>query len=99
MAHVAVQRRATADLAGIARDLAHHAGRSVADDYRLRFKAALGRLSAFPEIAALRPALGQGVRVMTVKPYVILHRYDPARDTVFVLRVLHGRRRLALDAP
>lgn len=36
---------------------------------------------------------------MAFKPYVILHRYDRPRATVFVLRVLHGRRRLAVDAP
>lgn len=99
MAHVAVQRRATADLADIAHYLVHHAGRSVADDYRLAFRAAFRRLSQFPENATPRPAMGRGVRLITVKPYVVLHRYDPARDTVFVLRVLHGRRHLALDAP
>ena len=89
---------ATADIVGIARDLVERAGRPVADEYRLRFRAAFRRLAS-PESAAPRPALGQGVRLMAVKPYVILHRYDRPRDTVFVLRVLHGRRRLAVDAP
>jgi plasmid stabilization system protein ParE len=39
-----------------------------------------------------------GVRSAAIRPYVVLHRYDRARDTVFILRVLHGRRRRALDA-
>ncbi|WP_165361366.1 type II toxin-antitoxin system RelE/ParE family toxin [Lichenibacterium ramalinae] len=89
---------ATADIVGIARDLVERAGRPVADEYRLRFRAAFRRLAS-PESAAPRPALGQGVRLMAFKPYVILHRYDRPRATVFVLRVLHGRRRLAVDAP
>ena len=76
-----------------------HAGQAIAFNCRLNLRAAFRRLAAFPESGAPRPGLGRGVRLVTVKPYVVLHRYDRARDTVFVLRVLHGRRRLALDAP
>ena len=38
------------------------------------------------------------MRLMAVGPYVILHRHDRDRGTVFALRVLHGRRRLTVDA-
>ena len=90
---------ATADLAQISRYLRRHAGSAVADGYRHDFRAAFRRLAAHPQIGSSRPALGRDIRHVIVDPYVVLHRYDPVSDTVFVLRVLHGRRRLALDAP
>ena len=99
MAKVAVRPRATADIADISRYLVRQAGPVVADRYRLDFRVVFRRLAAFPESGAPRPRLGRDVRLVTIDPYVVLHRYDRARDTVFVLRVLHGRRRLALDAP
>ncbi len=99
MSKVAVQAEAKGDLADISRYLRRHAGSSVEDDYRHDFKAAFRRLAAHPQIGTLRPMLGQGIRLAVVDPYVILHRYDTATDTVFVLRVLHGRRHLSLDAP
>lgn len=99
MTKVAVQAEAKGDLAEISRYLRRHAGPSVEDDYRHDFKAAFRRLAAYPRIGALRPMLGQGIRIAVVDPYVVLHRYDRAADTVFGLRVLHSRRRLALDAP
>ena len=53
----------------------------------------------FPRVARPRPGLGLEIRSAAVKPYVVLHRYDRAADTVFILRVLHGRRQITLDAP
>lgn len=99
MTRVAVQAEAKGDLAVISRYLRRHAGQSVADDYRHDFKAAFRLLATHPQIGALRPILGHGVRLVVVDPYVVLHRYDFSTDTVFVLRVLHGRRQLSLDAP
>ena len=99
MADVVVTLPAVDDVDAILSYLQLHAGQGVADAYRSDFGAAFRRLSHFPENTSPRPAMGRGVRLITVKPYVVLHRYDPARDTVFVLRVLHGRRHLALDAP
>jgi plasmid stabilization system protein ParE len=98
MTQVAVRPRATADIAGIARHPADHAGWPVAEEYRLRSRAAFRRLAVFPDSDPPRPVLGQAVRLMAVGPYVILHRHDRDRGTVFALRVLHGRRRLTVDA-
>ena len=96
MARVAARPRATAD---IVRYLRHHAGSAFSDKYRGDFRTAFRRLADYPESGSPRPALGHEIRIVTVRPYVVLHRFDRARDTVFVLRVLHGRRRLALDVP
>lgn len=98
MTRVAVQVEAKGDLVDIFRYLGRYAGRTVADNYRQAFKAAFRILAAHPQVGALRPTLGRGVRLAVVDPYVVLHRYDQAADTVSVLRVLHGRRRLGLDA-
>ncbi len=98
MADVVVTSPAVFDVDEILSYLQHHAGRAVADAYRRDLTASFRRLAAHPQIGALRPGLGRGIRIVTIKPYVVIHCHDRARDTVFVLRVLHGRRRLALDA-
>ena len=98
MARIEIAPSAKVDLAGIARYLRRRAGSGTVDDLEAEISAAFQRLADHPEIGR-RPEIGAGLRSITVKPYVVLHRYDRARDTVFVLRVLHGRRRLALDAP
>ena len=99
MADVVVTSPASDDNDIILSYLQLHAGQTVAGDYRLDFRALFRRLAVHPQIGSLRRALGRDVRLAVVDPYVVLHRYDRATDTVFVLRVLHGRRRLALDAP
>ncbi len=99
MAAVVVTLPARDDIDVILSYLLLHAGQAVAFDYRAEFRVAFRRRAAFPESGAPRPGLGRDVRLVTVKPYVVLHRYGRARDIVVVLRVLHGRRRLALDAP
>ncbi len=43
----------------------------------------------------LRPALGKSIRIGVVLPCTIAYRCDAATDTVAILRVMHGRRRLA----
>ncbi len=99
MVRIDIGPSAEADLARIARDLRNQGRDRVADKLEAELGVVLHRLAAFPESGAPRPDLGQGVRSAAVRPYVVLHRYDRATDTVSVLRVLHGRRRLALDVP
>jgi toxin ParE1/3/4 len=38
------------------------------------------------------PALGPNVRIGVVSPYIVIYRH--AEDTVNVLRIVHGRRRI-----
>ena len=99
MVDVVITSPARDDTDAILSYLRLHASQTVADDYRLNFGAVFRRLAHHPQIGSPRRALGRNVRLVVVDPYVVLHRYDRARDTVLVLRVLHGRRRLALDAP
>ena len=47
-------------------------------------------LRATPEMAPLQPAYGDGVRGLSVRPYIILYRVS--EEAVFVERVIHGAR-------
>jgi toxin ParE1/3/4 len=51
-------------------------------------------LAAHPGIGASRPALGRDIRIGIVSPTIVIYRHTPADDTVVVLRVVHGRRRI-----
>ncbi len=41
-----------------------------------------------------RPAIGQNIRIGIVSPYIVIYRYSERDDTVTVLRLVHGRRRI-----
>lgn len=99
MADVVVTSPAVNDVDDILFYLLRHGGQAAVDSRRSKFEAAIRFLGTFPRIGAPRPRLGRGIRLLVASPYVVLHRYEPASDTVFVLRILHGRRRLSLDAP
>ena len=99
MATVDVALRAAADVDVILIDLHSQGGRTAADRHQADFKAAVRLLARHPEIGRKRPDIGPDLRSVLVRPYVLIYSYDLPRDTVFILRVLHGRRRLALDAP
>ena len=94
MAKVILSRLAQSDEVDIARDLTRKAGYRVAAQYAARFERLYDRLGRFPESGAPRPKIGTRVRIGVVKPFTVPHRYDPATDTVIILRIVHGRRRL-----
>ena len=94
MANVIVSLLAQFDEAYIARDLAGKAGRRVAAKYAARFDGLYVRLGEHPESGAPRPSLGRNVRIGIVSPYTLTYRYDTATNTVTILRILHGRRKL-----
>jgi toxin ParE1/3/4 len=93
VAHVVIAGAADADAAAIADDLAAKVGANVAARYDADFDAFYQRLKQFPESAPPRK-LGATVRIGVVFPYVVFYRYVEADDAVFVLRVLHGRRKI-----
>jgi hypothetical protein len=41
-----------------------------------------------------RPKLGPHIRVGVVFPYLVVYRHVEGDDTVSIIRVLHGRRRM-----
>jgi toxin ParE1/3/4 len=45
-------------------------------------------------VAARRVALGQNIRIGIIVPYIIIYHNDDDSDTVTVLRIVHGRRRI-----
>lgn len=98
MAIVDVAPRAAADVDTILVHLHGRDGLAAADRQQAAFKVAARRLALHPEFGRSRPDIGPDLRSVLTHPYVLIDRYDRARDTVSVLRVLHGRRRLALDA-
>jgi plasmid stabilization system protein ParE len=95
MARVIVTDRAKRDLRRILSDLNERAGFRVAERYGADFKATYRRLVDIPAGGPPRPALGANTRIAIVFPCIVV--YDHEDDTVTVLRVLHGRRKITRD--
>ena len=53
------------------------------------------RLTKHPAIGAPRLALGRDIRIGIVSPCIVIYRHGVDDDTVTVLRIVHGRRRIA----
>jgi toxin ParE1/3/4 len=85
---------ADADTEGILTYLADQAGRRTAAKFDALLERLYDRLAAHPGIGAPRPALGRNIRIGIVSPCIVIYRHTQADDTVAVLRVVHGRRRI-----
>jgi toxin ParE1/3/4 len=94
MARVVIAPSADDDTNVILVDLATNAGWRTSARYDSLFDQLYVRLAAHPAIGAPRPALGQNIRIGIVSPYIISYRYAVDADTVTVLRIVHGRRRI-----
>lgn len=94
MARVVVTSPADADTADIIAYLAAKAGYNVAARYIAAFEKLYDRLADHPESGAPRPVLGPHVRIGVVSPYIVIYEHDETDDTVVVLRIVHGRRRI-----
>jgi toxin ParE1/3/4 len=94
MARLLLTEAADADTDDILADLAVKAGLAVAIKYEQLFYALYRRLIDHPASGARRPALGRSVRIGVVSPYLVVYRHAKATDTVTVLRILRGRRRI-----
>ncbi|MCI0468272.1 MAG: type II toxin-antitoxin system RelE/ParE family toxin [Beijerinckiaceae bacterium] len=95
MARLAFTASSTADLDGILSDLNVKAGRHAANLYGDRFRKNYDRLADHPASGAPRPTLGPNVRIAVILPYIVIYRYIGAEDLVTVLRIVHGRRKIA----
>jgi plasmid stabilization system protein ParE len=95
MARIVFAAIADADSAGIIEDLASKAGRRTALKFSGLFDEVYDRLERYPENGAPRPALGPNIRVSIVAPYIIIYHYAEDADTVTVLRMVDGRRRIS----
>jgi len=94
MARLLVSPETQADLDEILAHPTNAAGRSVALRYGERFRAAFRHLMGFPQSGAMRPQLDGDIRIWVVIPYVIFYRFNACDDTVRIVRILHGRRRV-----
>ncbi len=55
-----------------------------------RLAAGIARLADFPESGPARPEIGAGARSVTLGNYLVLYRVG--RDSVDIVRVVHGAR-------
>jgi len=94
MSRVIIALSADADTDVILGDLAREAGERTAAKYDILFDGLYDRLADHPEIGAPRPALGRNIRIGIVTPYIVIYRHSKHDDTVTVLRIVHGRRRV-----
>jgi toxin ParE1/3/4 len=70
------------------------AGMSTVVKYRALFRKLYKQLADFPDSGAPRPKLGPEIRIGIVSPYIVIYRYAEAENSVVVLRIVHGRRRI-----
>lgn len=92
---VVITEPALADASDILTGLARDAGIVVMDGYLSKFRRVADILAEFPDAGALRPRLGGQIRIYVVAPYVFIYRHDPGAALIEILRVVHGRRRIA----
>jgi toxin ParE1/3/4 len=95
MARVVVTSSADADIHAIQIDLAKLAGTRIAARYTALFERLYDRLAEHPDSGAPRPVLGTDIRIGIVLPYIVIYRHHEADDVVTVLRIVHGRRKIA----
>ena len=94
MARIIVTESASVDEAAILNDLNTKAGLQTVVKFRTLFRNLYDRLGDHPDIGAPRPAFGQNIRIGIVSPYIIIYRHSAEDDTVTMLRIVHGRRRI-----
>jgi toxin ParE1/3/4 len=94
MARVVVAAQADADTAEILTILAREAGKAIAVTYNSHFESLYDRLADYPDSCSLRQALGPNIRIGIVPPYIVIYRHVAADDSVTILRIVHGRRKI-----
>ncbi len=97
MTRVIVSADARQDRDDILLYLEREAGSAVAEKYALKFRDVIKRLQDYPEIGSPRPVLGPTSRAAVVAPYLVIYDYESNLNTVTVLRILHGKRKIARD--
>ena len=93
-ARIVFTESADSDSAYIYADLHGKAGTPTVVKYRALFRRLYERLADFPKSGAPRPKLGPHIRVGIVSPYIVIYRYSEADNSVIVLRIVHGRRKI-----
>lgn len=92
MAQVRLTALANSDIEQIIAEIGVEGGTRTAENYVAEFDRLFARLAQYPLSGSPRKALGFGVRIGMVWPYVIIYDFIEADDMVMILRILHGRR-------
>lgn len=83
---------ARADIIAIGDYLREMAGDVIAERFVERIIATVESLECNPRRHRERPELAQGLRATGIRKYLIFYRVE--QDTVSIIRVLHGARRI-----
>ena len=94
MARVVFTAAADADAASIFDDLCAKAGKPTVVKYRALFKTLYDNLADFSDSGPPRPKVGTQIRIGVVFPYIVIYRHTEADGIVYVLRIVHGSRRI-----
>lgn len=81
--------RALADIAHIHTSGIARFGKTAADSYAHDLLDRLEALSTTPEMAPLRPELGEGYRIFVINGHIAIYRL--AGQVIKIVRILHGR--------
>jgi len=94
-ARVVVTDAASDDQRAVLLYLHRHAGTSVARRYQHGLSELFRQISDHPDSGPMRPGLGKDIRIGILPPYIVVYRHDQDAGVVVILRILHGRRRIA----
>lgn len=94
MARVELTEKADTDTEDIFVYLAERGGRPTVHKHQNQFEGIFDRLQLFLRSGHPRPKLGPNARVVIVLPYLIIYDWNEASDTVTILRILSGERKL-----
>jgi toxin ParE1/3/4 len=95
MTEVIVAPQARADLLRIVDHLEAVASPATARRWNDKRWAAIDRIAEFPGGGSPRRKLGRDIRIEIVKPYIVIYEHVRGSVVANVLRVVHGRRRIA----
>ena len=93
-ARVIVTDIADADTAQILDEMTREAGYRTADRFNARVEDLYDRLGSHPDSCQARPKLGANIRVGVVYPYLVVYRHAEGANTVSIIRIIHGRRKI-----
>ncbi len=94
MARIVLAAAADADSAAILAYLETRAGLAIAEKYAALFHKLYERLAVHPDHGPRRTRLGEGVRIGVATPYVVIYRHIEGDETVTILRIVHGHRKV-----
>jgi toxin ParE1/3/4 len=94
MTRLIIPAQFTFDITQIHMHLEDVAGKTTTQRYLGQFEKAVRRLIEMPQSGSVRRRLGPDARRLVIRPYVLIYDYSAEHDTVTLLRLVHGRRKI-----